>query len=244
MRTLIVLVLLGALVVVGGAQLAEAAAREAVDRALADSGVAAETVDVDLGGPFVVAQLATGEVGELRIRAEEVALDDASLRLERVSADLRGVSFSLGDLLDGGTITLQVEDGWASATVAEEELRRLARSRLEGTELTVDERGVVLTGEVLGRSVEVVTEPRVSDGSLVLVPREVGPLDLDSGTGAEIARRLQVTIPLPELPLGAQLSSASTSSDALTIEGRVPETVTLPAGEPVALGEVRTVPTV
>ena len=229
-RTLILLGIVGAVVVVGGNQLAEAAARQAVDRALADSGVDAADVDVDLGGTFVLGQLVSGELESLQLDLDDVQVDDSRVQLEQLRADLQGVSFSPGDLIDGGTVTLTIESGSASATVSEEELRRLAQDQLERLELRVDERGVVLVGSVLGQEVEVVTEPRVSDGSLVLVPTEVGPVDLDSGLGAEIAKRIQVTVPLPELPLGATLTSAQTTSSALRLTGDLPTTLTFPEG--------------
>lgn len=191
-------------------------ARAAGCRLRADGPVTAE-----LGGAFAGLRALSGEVGSLHLEARGVHRSDTDMKVE---ADLYDVT------RDGG-----VGGGRATATVAYGELqKRLAASgqggeAASGLKVGADSKGLTFTGTVggLGLPVTVHASTSTTANSVTVTPTTVSVMGRDMSVGSlkalpgtaglteQLAPR---TVNIEDLPEGARLTGARTTSAGLGLD--------------------------
>lgn len=179
MRTFLLTMVIGALLVVAGAQLylppfMEARVAEGLQKA---TGI--HSLDVRLH-TFPAVRLLTGVVGRMAVSADDVMVDD--LRIELLHLEARDVRVDMAQLLRGRSFSLRsTEDLWVRLTVTAAALTEYADTRPElpaGIRVDVTERGVELTGRIalLGNTFDAAIIGRFEpDGhtGIVFVPDDI-----------------------------------------------------------------------
>lgn len=174
MRWLIALVVMGALVVavdMVARNVAEDRMSERLSARLDD----AEDVDVDLGGAFFIPQVLSGDFGSLVISADTIGR--SGLPIDDLQVTLRGVRFSLDEVVDGGG-GVTVRGGSGRGFISEESLEMvLAERGFEGTVELAD--GMTLSARGVEATVEdIAIDPEDATLSLTAPPLEPLVLDL------------------------------------------------------------------
>lgn len=224
-RRTVLLVTTGvALTAVTAAGVADAAiehtARQRIVKAAACRLRPTGTVSAHLSGTLAGLRLLTGDVGTVRIDADDVRRDGIGLS---VSAELHDVTTK--GATSGGT---------ATATIGFGQLRQRLGSAAAGLAPGGDgSGGLVLTGTLAGVPLPVTVHTRLTTTSdtLTVAPAYVSVLGRDfavsrlGGTpaGAGLARRLAPrTVRLPGLPSGVRLTGARAGDDGLVLTLELP----------------------
>jgi hypothetical protein len=172
-------------------------------------------VSADLTGNLAGLRLLTGEVGTVRIRAEDVRRDGTSLS---VAAELHGVTTK--GTSSGGT---------ATATIAYGELAKRLGDGVAGLRPGPDgSGGLALTGSLAGVPLPVTVHTRITTaaGRLTVTPVDLDVLGQDfpvdrlsasPRTTALAGRLAPRTVAVPQLPYGVSLVGASASSEGLRL---------------------------
>lgn len=211
------LVLLALLLAVDRAG-AEIAGRAVAAQARVAAGLAAEP-EVTVGGFPFLTQALGGRYERVEVRAEGVATSDLTLR--RLDATLTGVRVPLSAAVSGSVDSVPVERVTARALVGFDELSRRSGSR----RLVVSAAGkqVRVTGrvDVLGRTVSAAAVSRVEvvDGALVVTAQsiEVGNAAADDVLTRALRGRLDLRIPVTDLPYGLQVSGVEATAQGVVV---------------------------
>lgn len=173
-------------------------------------------VSAGLSGTLPGLRLLTGDVGTVRIAAEDVRRDGTSLS---VAAVLHGVT--TGGAIGGGT---------ATATLSYDQLGGRLGSGVAGLRPGGDGHGgLVLTGTLAGLPLPLTVHARLSTAAdrLTVTPTEVSLLGQDipvAGLAADprtagLATRLAPrSVTLPQLPDGVRLVDATTDTKGLRLD--------------------------
>lgn len=227
MKRLVALVVLLGLLLVADRAGAAFAGRAVAQQAQAEAGLAAAP-EVRIGGfPFLTQALA-GRYAQVHVRASDVPAGE--VRLSELEAVLTGVEVPLGDALSGSVASVPVSGVRARALLAYGELTRRSGDR----RLTVAPAGegrVRVTGrvEVLGRAVSAVAVSRVEvDGGDVLLTAEsyeVGDQAADAALSRALGDRLDLRVPVQELPYGLAVTGVEVLPDGVAVLATAGRTV-------------------
>ncbi len=225
-RSLVALVVLLALVLVVDRAGAALAARAVAEQARAGAGLRAAP-EVSIGGfPFLTQALA-GRYDRVTVTASDVPAGE--LEVAGFEATLTGVEVPLRDALSGAVTEVPVSGVRARVLVAYEELTRRSGDR----SLTVRPAGdrVRVTGrvEVLGQrlSASAVSRVTVDGGALVVTAEsyEVGNRTADALLTRALGGRLDLRVPVEDLPYGLQVSGVEVTVDGVAVGATAGPTV-------------------
>ncbi len=144
--------------------------------------------DASIGGfPFLM-QVVRGRLTSITLDADGIR--SRGVRLSKVSVELRGVRFSLGQVLDLSDRHVRIQGGTGRAELTDAAVTRAARRR--GAQVTVrfaDGRASLTSDQAPGG---VDAELSVEDDTLVVAAAQAGP---------------SIRIPLPEIARGLEYRS-------------------------------------
>jgi hypothetical protein len=172
-------------------------------------------VSAHLSGSLAGLRLLTGDVGTVRISAEDVRRDGTSLS---VAAELRGV-----------TTKGHSSGGSATATIGYDQLAKRLGGGIAGLRPGPDgSGGLTLTGTLAGIPLPVTVRTRITTGAQQLTVAPTGivvfgqdfPVDRLSAspqTSALAGRLAPRTVEVPQLPAGVRLTGASAGAGGLRL---------------------------
>lgn len=172
-------------------------------------------VSAQLSGSLAGLRMLTGDVGTVRIRAQDVERDGTRLS---VAAEVRGVTTGGGS--SGGS---------AVATIPYDQVSKRLGGGIAGLRPRADgPHGLVLTGTLAGIPLPVTVRARISASGqkLTVTPTDVAILGEDftvarlssSPRTAALAGSLGPrTVPVPELPSGVSFTAFTAGSDGLRL---------------------------
>jgi LmeA-like phospholipid-binding len=202
MRRLVVSVVVLVALLIGLDRLAVHVAEDLVAKRIQTEQHLSSRPDVSIGGFPFLTQAIAGRYDDVTLTVH--GLSAARLRVRTVTAHLSGVHLSLGDVIARRVGSVPVDHASASVLVAYADLdtfladRHITVARGAGGRARVT--GAVT---VAGHTVSVSAQAAVSVSDTAVV------LTTDQG--------LDVTIPLPGLPFGLRLVSASADATGLTV---------------------------
>ncbi len=206
---------------------AAAYAERALASQLQSSGELAQRPQVDVGGFPFLTQAVRGRYERIGVRATDVPAGDRTLT--RLDAVLTGVRVPLGDVVSGAVDEVPVDGVDAQVLLSYDELSRVSGER----RLTVSAAGdrVRVRGEVevLGRRVGAsAVSSVVLDGDDVVVTAEafeVGNDVADAVLTRALRGRLDLRVPVRDLPYGLVVESVTTGPDGVVVRTSAADTV-------------------
>ena len=223
MKLLIGLVLL-LLLLVGVDRVAEEVAEDRIAQQLTADLASEPTVEVG-GFPFLT-QALRGRYGSIQVSGDTT---QQGVRVAGFDADLEGARVPLRDALGGRVAAVPVDrlDGRALLTYAD----FAAATRVPGLQLAPAGDKVRVTGpvSVLGQDLTLSAVSAVSlEGSDVVLTAEsfeVGGQEVPEAVTAAVSGRLDVRVPVSDLPYGLQLTEVRTSDEGLLLGGTARDVV-------------------
>lgn len=223
--------LLGLLLLVALLAVLDRGAAAYAERALAtelqSSGGLVQRPQIDVGGFPFLTQAVRGRYDRIEVAATDVPAGERTLT--RLDAVLTGVRVPLGDVVSGVVDEVPVDAVDARVVLSYAELSRVSGDR----RLTVAAAGdrVRVTGEVevLGRQVEASAVSTVAlEGDVVVVTAqafEVGSRVADAVLTRALRGRLDLRVPVRDLPYGLVLESITTGPDGVVVRTTASDTV-------------------
>lgn len=184
---------------------------------------------VEIGGFPFVTQALRGRYDDLRLHADRV--DRAGLVLRDVTADLSGARVPLSEALTGSVRAVPVARVSAGGVVAYADL---PAADLHGLTLAAAPTGVRVSGtvRVLGQDVSAsaVSSVRLEGSTLAVAPTslQVGGVTATGAVAAALRGRLDLRVPLGDLPYGVRLSSVTAGPEGLRAAGTARDLVLQP----------------
>jgi hypothetical protein len=168
-RKLTVFLLVLGLLALGADVLARRTAEEQIAGRLQDAFDLESEPDVSIEGmPFLV-DLLKGEISTIEMASRNVRTE--AITLDEVTLDLRGVRFSLDDVIDGsGRVTARRGEG--SATITERNLNEALAAAGAPFTVTLDSEGLTATSESAG--IEASVDPSIEGNELSLNAEGLG----------------------------------------------------------------------
>ena len=214
--------LVAVLVVLGLLVVADRVGESVAERTLADQleQELGSRPDVEIGGFPFLTQALRGRYEQLRADAPSAV--QGGVTLHDVRSTLSGVHVPLSDAVRGDVTEVPVDALEASGTVSYDDLE--VASGVDDVQLEADPGGGVrVTGSfrVLGGASRPSRSPTVTlDGDTLVVTAQPGRGRHGRGAvSAALQGRLDLRIPVPELPYGLQLSSVRTGPDGVAVAG-------------------------
>lgn len=225
MKWLIGLFLVLALLVAVGDRVGEGVAEDALADQLTEE--LGSRPEVEIGGFPFLTQAVRGRYDEIRASAPRV--QQGAIALADVRSVLRGVQVPLSDAVGGSVDRVPVEELTASGLVSYDDLE--TASGAQDVQLEPDPQGVRVTGRlrVLGQDLPATAVSQLSlDGDVLVVTAssvEVGGAGAGEQVSAALRGRLDLRIPVPELPYGIRLSSVLPGPGGVTVQGSARDVV-------------------
>lgn len=225
-RLLIVLIVLAVLAVGTDRVAAHVAADRLADRVMTEERLD-QSPDVTIRGFPFLTQALSGRYQRLDLRARDV--DRGNITVDRIGAQLSGVTLPLRDVLGGGVEQVPVDRVEVHALVSYDELSAASGDR--GLRFgSAPGGGVQVTGRLaaLGQSVRATArvDVEVDGDTLSLLPRDVRIEGAPAGIGTAFAAdALAVRVEVPELPFGARLRNVSVDPDGVTVSASADDVV-------------------
>lgn len=238
----IALAVLLVLLVVADRVSAQVASTEAVSQIVQKSQGLADRPSVSFGGFPFLTQVAFGKYSDIHVGMHNITPTD-SLRIESISAHLRGAHVPLATVMNGDLKTIPVDHVTATVGMLYADLNTFLATQTGKLKLAPKDGGVQVTGTVDmdGETFRVsgAAKLAVDDGGLVITPTSLhvktgGPLDdILGGAGDVLSDVLSafppVPVPLPGLPFDLRLTSVHSDDNGLVASGAA-DKVVLPAG--------------
>ncbi|UGT62054.1 DUF2993 domain-containing protein [Nocardia asteroides] len=220
MRALVILIVVAAIALIAGDRIAVLMAQNEIGRRIAAEYALDRDPAVDIGGFPFLTQAADGRYETIDIRAGEWSEQDVTVRDLRLT--LTDVTAPLADLIGGDTSTLVAAGATAEAVVAYDTVRRFADDGVR--ELSDSPDGLQVTGTF---RVEGLPFPVPATIVFAMAPTadgiELTPISVQAAVGGPalplsvLSRSLAFTIPLQDLPLGAQITDIRAGPDGLHV---------------------------
>lgn len=226
MKKLLVGLVVLALLLVVADRVGLALAERAVAQELAGSGLGGDP-EADIRGTPFLTQAVAGRYDEVVVEARDVPAGE--LRFSEFEATLSGVQVPLLQALSGGVEEVPVESLSARALVPYDELAQRAAAADVRVEPDGDRVRVTGTVEVLGRTLSAATVSTVElDGGDVVVTAEefdVGSQTISSVLTRALAGKLDLRLPIEELPYGLQPTGVDVTPRGVVVDASATDTV-------------------
>ncbi|MFC3965387.1 LmeA family phospholipid-binding protein [Nocardia jiangsuensis] len=220
MRALVVLIVVAAIALIAGDRIAVVVAQNEIGRRIAAEYALDRDPAVDIGGFPFLTQAADGRYETIDVRAGEWSAQDVTVRDLRLT--LTDVTAPLADLIAGDTSTLVAAGATAEAVVPYDTVRRFADDGVRDLSESPD--GLRVTGTF---PVEGLPFPVPATIVFAMAPTadgiELTPTSVQAAIGGPavpisvLSSTLAFTIPLQDLPLGAEITAIRAAADGLHV---------------------------
>lgn len=224
-------VLLGIVLAVVADRLAVRAVQDAVATRVQAAGALPTAPSVEVGGFPFLTQALRGRYDDVVVRASDVPA--GTLTVEQFSAQLRGVQVPLRAAVQGAVTSVPVDGLTARAVLTYAAMTAAVADR--GLRVGPAGGGLVrVTGtlRVLGRELEAsaVSRATVEGGEVVVTAErfEVGSTTADALVSRALGDRLDVRVPVGQLPYGLALTGVRVGGDGIVLDAEAGATVLAP----------------
>jgi hypothetical protein len=238
----IALAVLLLLLVIADRVSAHVASTEAVSQIVQKSQDLADRPSVSFGGFPFLTQVAFGKYTDIHVGMHNIT-PTGSLRIDSISAHLRGAHVPLATVMNGDLKTIPVDEVTATVAMRYADLNAFLAHQPGHLKLAQRKGALQVTGTVDedGETFEVsgAAKLAVDDGGLVISPTSLhvktgGPLDDILGDASDVLGDVlsafpPVPVPMPGLPFNLRLTSVHSDDNGLVASGAA-DKVVLPAG--------------
>lgn len=221
---------------------AHVASTEAVSQIVQKSQGLADRPSVSFGGFPFLTQVAFGKYSDIHVGMHNIT-PESSLRIDSISAHLRGAHVPLATVMNGELKTIPVDTVTATVAMRYDDLNAFLAHQPGHLKLAPKDGAVQVTGTVDegGQTFDVsgAAKLAVDDGELVISPTSLhvktgGPLDDILGDASDVLGDVlsafpPVPVPMPGLPFDLRLTSVHSNDNGLVASGAA-DKVVLPAG--------------
>lgn len=178
--------------------------------------------DIEVRGRLFLPQVIRGSYEQVDVGIRGVT--SGPLRIDRVDAQLRGVRLPFHDVLVRDLGAVGVVDSRTRVRLTYADLNSYFQQTGRPLQISAQDDGEVRlagTVDVLGRRVEGVAVATISasNGTLRITPASIDTGDTALGGASRLLlqQRFSLTIPLGSLPFGQQVTSVTSTKDALLV---------------------------